>query len=104
MATKVVAFEGRILVVGFAGGTIPSQPMNHVLVKNYSLVGLHWGLYRTRMPELVVRAHQDLVALVAAGALVPLVSERLPFGAAADGISRLAAGSTTGRLVVAPPR
>lgn len=103
VATKVVAFEGRILVVGFAGGTIPSQPMNHVLVKNYSLVGLHWGLYRSRIPELVVRAHDELTKLVAAGAVAPLVSERLPFEQAADGITRLAGGSTTGRLVVLPP-
>ena len=103
VATKVVGFEGRILVVGFAGGTIQSQPMNHVLVKNYSVVGLHWGLYRSRIPGLVVEAHQELTRMVDAGRLAPLVSERLAFEQAADGITRLAAGATTGRLVVLPP-
>ena len=45
-STKCVAFEGRIVVVGFAGGTIPAPALNHALVKNYSILGLHWGLYR----------------------------------------------------------
>ena len=103
VSTKVIAFEGRIVVVGFAGGTIASLAMNHPLVKNYSVLGLHWGLYRNRAPELIGRAHEDLTALVGAGALRPLVSERLPFEAAADGVTRLAAGSTVGRLVLLPP-
>ena len=49
-STKCIAFEGRILVVGFAGGTIPSAALNHALIKNYSIVGLHWGLYQTKRP------------------------------------------------------
>ncbi|MGH3168353.1 MAG: NADPH:quinone oxidoreductase family protein, partial [Trebonia sp.] len=44
-STKCVAFEGRILVIGFAGGEIQSAALNHALIKNYSIVGLHWGLY-----------------------------------------------------------
>ena len=43
LSTKCVAFEGRILIIGFASGHIPSAKMNRVLVKNFSLVGLHWG-------------------------------------------------------------
>ena len=43
---RVMAWEGRLLVIGFASGDIPSYPGNHVLVKNYSVIGLHWG--RTR--------------------------------------------------------
>src|SRR5690606_9587959 len=45
-STKCIAFEGRILVIGFASGTIPTPGLNHALVKNYSLLGLHWGLYK----------------------------------------------------------
>ena len=52
-STKCVAFEGRIVVVGFAGGTIPAPALNHALVKNYSILGLHWGLYRSKDPEAV---------------------------------------------------
>ena len=50
-STKCIAFEGRILVVGFASGQIPTAALNHALIKNYSIVGLHWGLYQTKEPR-----------------------------------------------------
>jgi|GEM_PF-74370 len=52
-STKCIAFEGRILVIGFAGGQIQSAALNHALVKNYSIVGLHWGLYAKMNPALM---------------------------------------------------
>ena len=97
-STKCIAFEGRILVVGFAGGQIQSAALNHVLVKNYSIVGLHWGLYTTKAPALVRRCHDELSALVADGRARPLVSERLALDAVADGLQRLADGTTVGRV------
>jgi NADPH2:quinone reductase len=101
-STKCVAFEGRILVIGFTSGRIPQAAANHVLVKNYSVVGVHWGLYRTYAPELIVACHEELTRLAGAGAIRPFVSERLPMAAAADGVARIAAGRTVGRLVVQP--
>lgn len=102
-STKVVAFEGRIVVVGFAGGEIAAAATNHLLVKNYSVLGLHWGLYRTQAPDLVARAHDELTRLVEAGAVLPLVGEQLPFEQAAAGLTRLAAGESIGRITVMPP-
>lgn len=99
-STKCVAFEGRILVVGFAGGTIPSPALNHALVKNYSIVGLHWGLYREKDPAQVAAAHEALTALAGSGAVAPLVSGRLSLDEVPDGLTRLAAGDTVGRLVL----
>jgi len=87
----------------FAGGTITEARLNHALVKNYSIVGLYWGLYRRQDPRLVRRAHDDLSRLVDAGGVRPLVSERLPFPEAAQGLGRLAKGETIGRLTVLPP-
>ena len=58
-STKCIAFEGRILVVGFAGGRVPTPALNHALVKNYSIVGLHWGLYATKEPQSLRDAHDD---------------------------------------------
>ncbi|GAA2157208.1 NADPH:quinone oxidoreductase family protein [Kitasatospora kazusensis] len=101
-STKCVAFEGRILVVGFASGTIPAPGLNHALVKNYSVLGLHWGLYATRDPQSVRDAHAELTALAAKGVVRPLVSERLPFERAAEGVQRVADGVSTGRIVVLP--
>ncbi|ALV37198.1 NADPH:quinone oxidoreductase family protein [Streptomyces sp. CdTB01] len=101
-STKVVAFEGRIVVVGFAGGSIPSPALNHALVKNYSILGLHWGLYNTKNPKLVLHCHEQLTELAARGAVKPLVSERVPLGEAAAAVQRVADGVTTGRVVVVP--
>ncbi|GAA2438320.1 NADPH:quinone oxidoreductase family protein [Streptomyces macrosporus] len=101
-STKCVAFEGRIVVVGFAGGTIPTPGLNHALVKNYSILGLHWGLYNTHDPAAVRACHEELTKLAARGAIKPLVSERVPLEAAADAVQRVADGTTTGRVVVRP--
>jgi NADPH2:quinone reductase len=103
-STKVVAFEGRIIVVGFASGTIPEVTLNHALVKNYSILGLHWGLYRSRRPELIRRAHDELMTMAAADVVRPLVSRRLAFAEAPEGLAALAAGETIGRVTVSPPR
>ncbi|MFJ4005178.1 NADPH:quinone oxidoreductase family protein [Streptomyces sp. NPDC090023] len=101
-SAKLVAFEGRILVVGFASGSIPTPALNHALVKNYSIVGLHWGLYNTKNPKLVLRCHEELTELAARGAIKPLVSERVPLAGAADAVQRVADGVTTGRIAVLP--
>ncbi|MCH5674465.1 NADPH:quinone oxidoreductase family protein [Streptomyces gilvus] len=101
-STKVVAFEGRIVVVGFASGNIPAPGLNHALVKNYSILGLHWGLYNTKNPKLVQHCHEQLTELAARGAIKPLVSERVPLREGAAAVQRVADGVTTGRVVVVP--
>ncbi|WP_300608188.1 NADPH:quinone oxidoreductase family protein [Trebonia sp.] len=101
-STRCIAFEGRILVVGFASGDIPAAALNHALVKNYSILGLHWGLYRQRDPSAVRDCHAELSRLAAAGVIRPLISERLTLDDVPDGLRRLAAGATTGRIVFLP--
>jgi len=101
-STKCIAFEGRIVVVGFASGQIPSAALNHALLKNYSILGLHWGLYQTQDPHAVRECHEQLSKLVADGVVRPLVSERLGLGDVRDGLQRLADGDTIGRLVFEP--
>ncbi|MFE7777086.1 NADPH:quinone oxidoreductase family protein [Streptomyces sp. NPDC057445] len=101
-SAKCVAFEGRIVVVGFASGTIPSPALNHALVKNYSIMGLHWGLYNHKDPRSILRCHETLTEYAAEGLIKPLISERVAFKDAADAVQRVADGTTTGRLVVIP--
>ncbi|GAA2632453.1 NADPH:quinone oxidoreductase family protein [Streptomyces axinellae] len=101
-SVKCVAFEGRIVVVGFASGAVPTPGLNHALVKNYSILGLHWGLYAQREPEAIVACHEELSRLAADGAIRPLVSERAALGEAADAVQRVFDGVTTGRVVVTP--
>ncbi|WP_406208618.1 NADPH:quinone oxidoreductase family protein [Kitasatospora sp. NBC_01560] len=99
-SAKCVAFEGRIVVVGFASGEIPAPALNHALVKNYSVLGLHWGLYNTRDPQAVRAAHAELTGLAEAGTVRPLVSDRVPLTGAAEAVQRVADGRSTGRVVV----
>lgn len=101
-STKCIAFEGRLLVVGFAGGEVQSAALNHALIKNYSILGLHWGLYNQFDPGAVKDCHEDLTRMVAAGTLRPLVSQRVALSDAADALQRLGDGSTVGRVVIVP--
>lgn len=101
-SVKCIAFEGRILVVGFASGVIPTPGLNHALVKNYSVVGLHWGLYNTKDPAAVRACHDELTELAEQGIVKPLVSERVAMAGAADAVQRVADGTSTGRIVVLP--
>jgi NADPH2:quinone reductase len=101
-STKCIAFEGRIIVIGFAGGTIPQPALNHALIKNYSIIGLHWGLYKAYNQQAIDDCHVELTRLAAEGAIKPLISERLPLAEVADGIGRLGEGTTVGRIVFQP--
>ncbi|MBT2388336.1 NADPH:quinone oxidoreductase family protein [Streptomyces sp. ISL-1] len=101
-SVKCIAFEGRIVIVGFASGAIPTPGLNHALVKNYSIVGLHWGLYNQMDPAAVRGCHEELTKLAAEGVVKPLISGRVAMKDAADAVQRVADGTTTGRLVVIP--
>ena len=101
-SAKCVAFEGRILVIGFAGGCVPAPALNHALIKNHSIVGLHWGLYASKEPQAIRDCHDQLLKLAADGAIKPLVSGRLGLADVVDGLERLARGATIGRVTFLP--
>ncbi|MER6540632.1 zinc-binding dehydrogenase, partial [Streptomyces sp900105755] len=64
--------------------------------------GLHWGLYATKNPRLILDCHRQLTELAAKGAIKPLVSERVPLSEAAAAVQRVGDGVTTGRVSVVP--
>jgi NADPH2:quinone reductase len=99
---KCIAFEGRLVVVGFTSGRIPEAPANHLLVKNYSVVGLHWGLYRKHDPALFGMVHEELTRLWDEGHIDPLVSQTLPLDRAPQAMQALADRSTVGKVVLVP--
>ena len=99
---RCVAFEGRIVVIGFAGGRIAEAPTNHLLVKNYSVVGLHWGLYARVMPHLIPETHEALMRLYENGNINPLIYESVPFEDLPDALERLAGRGTYGKLITRP--
>lgn len=101
-SSKCIAFDGRLVVVGFASGRIPSIAMNRVLLKNIAVTGLHWGAYFDRQPELVHDAHAALCELYEAGKIRPVVSESRPLEDAAAAIEELTSRRSTGKLVLVP--
>ncbi|HSS61117.1 MAG TPA: NADPH:quinone oxidoreductase family protein [Candidatus Limnocylindrales bacterium] len=99
-STKCVAFEGRIVVVGFTSGRVPTVATNHVLIKNYSVVGLHWGLYRERAPQLIPQCTEALLQLYAEGKIRPHVGREAPLAEAVTVLQEVAARQTTGKAVL----
>lgn len=99
---RCVAFEGRIVVVGFASGRIADAPTNHALVKNYAVVGLHWGLYRKYEPQVFVDTHAALLDLWSRREIDPLVGAELPLERAPEALTRLSDRGTIGKVVLLP--
>ncbi len=100
---RVMAWEGRLVVVGFAAGEVPSYPGNHLLVKNYAVLGLHWGDYANHGHRHVLEpAHEELLALYRAGRIDPDVSRVLPLADVPAALAALEERAVTGRLVVTP--
>jgi NADPH2:quinone reductase len=99
-STKCIAFEGRILIVGFTSGRIPQAAANHVLIKNYSVVGLHWGLYAKRAPELIPPGMKALLDLYDAGKIKTYIGTRLPLGDAPRALATVAEGKSMGKVIL----
>jgi NADPH2:quinone reductase len=99
---RVMAWDGRLLVIGFTSGRIPQVPANHVLLKNYSIVGVHWGASLARDPGALRRNWDRIVELFASGRIDPLVSSVRPLDEAAEAIAEIGTRRTTGKVVIAP--
>lgn len=101
-STRCIAFGGRLLVIGFASGRIPSIAANRILLKNIAIVGLHWGAYQQHDPGRIDAAMGELFALFEGGAIAPLVSEVRPLADAAGAIAAVQARGTVGKVVLQP--
>ncbi|WP_033828974.1 NADPH:quinone oxidoreductase family protein [Bacillus andreraoultii] len=97
---KCIAFDGRILVIGFAGGRISEAPVNHALVKNYSIVGVHWGLFARLYPGKVVEIHKELMNLYEQDAIRPLIYREFDLEEVPQALEILADRKTYGKLIV----
>ena len=101
-SSKCINFEGRLLVIGFAGGRIPEIAANRILLKNISVVGVHWGLYQERQSPLVARWMDELLELVLRGKLRPVICKRFPLQQAAHALAALASRESYGKVVLVP--
>jgi NADPH2:quinone reductase len=101
-STKCLAFEGRLLTIGFAGGRIPTVAVNRLLLKNISVVGVHWGYYRRRGSPLVQEWMDALLKLYGEGRIRPVVYRTYPLREAALALEALASRESYGKVVLLP--
>ncbi|KAH8991185.1 NAD-P-binding protein [Lactarius akahatsu] len=100
-ALKCTIWGGRALVVGFAGGEIEKLPLNLVLLKNVSIIGIFWGSYRKNNPEHVSETWRTLLELLASGRLKPVVySGKYTLETLTQGLQDLENRKTWGKAVV----
>lgn len=100
LSTKCIASEGRLLVIGFAGGRIPSVAANRILLKNISVIGCYWGGYLERHPQFMSEAQAELFKMYEAGQIEPIVSRTYPLEEAASALRALAGRETHGKVVL----
>jgi NADPH:quinone reductase len=97
---RSIAWEGRIVVIGFASGTVPQIPANILLVKNAAALGFYWGSYRRHDPERLRASFAELFRWHAQGRIRPHVSHRLPLAEAAEAVRLLTSRQSTGKVVL----
>jgi NADPH2:quinone reductase len=91
---------GRIIPIGFASGTVPQIPANHLLVKNLTVIGLYWGGYMKLRPEVLTSSLATLFDWYGAGRLHPQVSHELPLERAGEALELLRSRQSTGKVVI----
>lgn len=102
-ALKCIAWCGRIVVIGFAGGPPFAFPANHLLVKNCAVIGHWWGDYHRRDAAQLDAAFDHLFTLYAAGHLRPHIEGTLSMAEVPAGIQRHVQGNVRGKLVMLNP-
>jgi len=99
---KCINWNGRLLVIGFASGDIPEIRLNRVLLKNISVVGVHWSAYPDREPERIDECFEGLFEMAARGEIDPLVSARYSLEQAGEALAALGSRRTVGKVVLVP--
>jgi NADPH2:quinone reductase len=97
---KCIAWEGRILIIGFSSGRIADLPTNHAMVKNYSVVGVYPARYAQKDRPFLEETHEELLRLLDSGAIDPLIHVEVPLEDAARAIGELTNRKTVGKVIV----
>jgi NADPH2:quinone reductase len=99
-AVRAMAWKGRYLVVGFASGQIPKIPLNLVLLKGCSIVGVFWGEFARRERDLNAANLRELTTWLRAKKIKPLVSASYPLERAADALKDMMNRKVQGKVVL----
>ena len=99
-SVRCLAWEGRLLVIGFASGDIPKIAANYILVKNISIIGVVFGEHSFRYPDESRQRLGRLLAEVQAGSLKPRVWRTFPLSEAADALKEIQGRRVVGKIVI----
>ena len=97
---RCLAWGGRLIVVGFAGGTVAELPSNRLLLKNAAAMGVYWGEHKKHDPKLADAILAELFDLCRAGAIKPLVRDLFPFAEAPAALAALGSRKSVGKVVI----
>ena len=97
---RCINWDGRLLVIGFAGGTIPRAPANLPLLKSCAIVGVSLGGYRERFPQAIRDMHGTLLSWIAEGRIKPRVASRFPVAKTKEALQAMEKRETIGRVIV----
>lgn len=100
--TRAMAWKGRLLVIGFASGTIPKFPVNLSLVKGFSVVGVYWGAFVAKEPAEYAANVQELLGWYAKGKVKPIIEGTYPLADAPKVLARILGREATGKLILKP--
>jgi NADPH2:quinone reductase len=100
LSTKCIAFDGRLLIVGFAGGRIPTIAANRILFKNISVVGCYWGGYTQHHPEFLGETQAALFAMYESDQIKPVVSQAYPLADAITALKAITERKVLGKVVL----
>jgi NADPH2:quinone reductase len=99
-ALRSIAWDGRLLVVGFAAGDIPSIPLNLPLLKSASIVGVFWGAWMRRGSPATAENVRELYQMAATGRIEPRISAIHPLGDYAAAFADLTSRTATGKVLL----
>lgn len=100
--SRSMAWNGRLLVIGFASGTIPKFPINLALVKGYSVVGVFWGAFTRTEPKAYAANMEELIGWRIAGKVMPVIEGVYPLADAANVLKRVLGRGSSGKLILKP--
>jgi NADPH2:quinone reductase len=99
---KCIAWNGRLLIIGFASGPIPAIKANRILLKNIAVVGLHWGAYAQHEPARIGETFDALFRLHQQGTIDPVIWKSYPLERVSEALEALGSRQTWGKVVLTP--
>jgi len=102
ICSRSMAWNGRLLIIGFASGEIPKLPVNLALVKGYSVVGVFWGSFTQHQPKDFMANMQELLSWYVQGKIKVMVDEKFALADAVKAIQKVTDRKVKGKVVIVP--